>query len=110
MAQDRSFTQRCYELCRAIPRGKAVTYGELARAAGNAKASRAVGNAMRTNPDAPRTPCHRVVGRDGKLTGYAFGLSKKEMLLREEGVVMNNGRVDLKACAYYFDQGGPATE
>ena len=89
------FTQRCYELCRTIPKGRVTTYGELARAAGSPRASRAVGNAMRNNPDAPNTPCHRVVGSDGRLTGYAFGLERKTELLREEGVDVRNKRVDL---------------
>ncbi|MEM7578088.1 MAG: MGMT family protein [Planctomycetota bacterium] len=90
-----SFTQRCYALCRTIPRGRVTTYGEMARALGSPQASRAVGNAMRTNPDAPRTPCHRVVGSDGKLTGYAFGLDKKSALLEAEGVPVVNDRADL---------------
>ncbi|MEM1444985.1 MAG: MGMT family protein [Planctomycetota bacterium] len=90
-----SFTQRCYALCRTIPRGRVTTYGEMARALGSPKASRAVGNAMRTNPDAPHTPCHRVVGSDGRLTGYAFGLERKAKLLEEEGVAVRNDRADL---------------
>ncbi|MEM1099363.1 MAG: MGMT family protein [Planctomycetota bacterium] len=90
-----NFTRRCYELCRKIPRGRITTYAELARAAGSPKASRAVGNAMRTNPDAPRTPCHRVVGSDGRLTGYAFGLERKAALLEQEGVAVRDQRADL---------------
>ncbi|MEM8784196.1 MAG: MGMT family protein [Planctomycetota bacterium] len=90
-----TFTDRCYALCRTIPRGRVTTYGEMAKALGSPGAARAVGNAMRTNPDAPRTPCHRVVGGDGRLTGYAFGLERKAALLEQEGVPVRGGRADL---------------
>ncbi len=98
-----TFTDRCYELCRKIPPGRVTTYGEMAKALGSPKASRAVGNAMRTNPDAPRTPCHRVVGSSGKLTGYAFGLERKAALLRDEGVAVVNDRADLSKL-FRFDK------
>ena len=67
--------------------------------AGSPKAARAVGMCMRTNPDAPRTPCHRVVASDGRLTGYSAGdgvTTKKSMLLAE-GVSFIGDRVDLKS-------------
>ncbi len=57
---------------------------------------------MRNNPDAPATPCHRVVGSDGKLTGYAYGLPRKIELLTGEGVAVHNQRVDLKKYAHRF--------
>lgn len=77
--------------------GKVVTYGQLAKLAGKPKAARAVGMCMRTNPDAPVTPCHRVVAADGKLTGYsgAGGLTKKKAMLIAEGVTFYGNRVDL---------------
>lgn len=79
-----------------VPEGKVTTYKAIAHALGT-KAYRAVGNAMNKNPDAPVVPCHRVVGVDGKLTGYAFGLKKKTALLRGEGVAVENDKVvDLK--------------
>ncbi|MEO0965840.1 MAG: MGMT family protein [Planctomycetota bacterium] len=80
------FTHRVYELCRQVPAGRVTTYADLAAAAGSPGAARAVGNAMRNNPDVPKTPCHRVVASDGRLHGYLGGLEKKARLLRAEGV------------------------
>lgn len=71
------------ELCR-IPYGETRTYGQVAAAAGNAKAGRAVGMANHNNPIMILIPCHRVIGSNGKLTGYAGGLWKKEWLLKLE--------------------------
>lgn len=93
-----SFQDQIYELCRQIPVGKVATYGQLAGLAGSPRAARAVGMAMKTNPDAPRTPCHRVVASNGSLTGYSAGdglVTKKAMLIRE-GVIFKGSRVDLK--------------
>jgi len=81
-----SFTERVYELCRQVPAGRVTTYADLASAAGSPGAARAVGNAMRNNPDVPATPCHRVVASDGRLHGYLSGLDRKAALLRAEGV------------------------
>ena len=64
-----------------IPYGETRTYGELAAMAGNAKASRAVGMANHCNPILILVPCHRVIGSDGSLTGYAAGLEAKRYLL-----------------------------
>lgn len=91
-----NFRNRVYELLRTVPRGKVTTYGQLARLAGHPNSGRAVGGFMRTNPDAPRTPCHRVVGVNGALTGYSAGQgikTKKEMLI-SEGVKFKGERVD----------------
>ena len=67
-----------------VPYGHTVTYGELARAAG-ASSPRAVGGAVGRNPISLIVPCHRVVGRGGRLTGYAGGLDRKARLLALEG-------------------------
>jgi methylated-DNA-[protein]-cysteine S-methyltransferase len=67
-----------------IPYGETISYGELARRIGNPKASRAVGLANGTNPIPIIIPCHRVIGSDGKLTGYGGGLPVKEKLLALE--------------------------
>jgi methylated-DNA-[protein]-cysteine S-methyltransferase len=80
-----SFNQRVWALTARIPKGRVTTYGELARALGT-KAYRAVGNAMNKNPYAPGVPCHRVVGSNLTLTGFAGGLEKKRAMLRGEGV------------------------
>ncbi len=91
------FFDRVYALCRQIPKGKVATYGQLAYLAGSPRAARAVGMCMKSNPDAPHTPCHRVVASDGRLTGYSGGngvSTKKEMLIKE-GVAFMGDRVDL---------------
>lgn len=68
-----------------IPWGATRSYGEIAAAIGKPKASRAVGRAIGLNPVAIIVPCHRVIGKDGSLTGYAGGLDRKEKLLAIEG-------------------------
>ena len=93
-----SFRDKIYELARQIPKGKVATYGQLAELAGSPGAARAVGMCMKTNPDAPRTPCHRVVASNGKLVGYSAGegiKTKKQMLL-DEGVKFMGDKVNLK--------------
>ena len=94
----KSFKEKIYEFTKMIPQGKVATYGQLAKLAGKPKAARAVGGFMRTNPDAPRTPCHRVVARDGSLTGYSAGegISTKRKMLEKEGVLFIGNKVDLK--------------
>ena len=91
------FREKVYRLCRQIPKGKVATYGQLARLAGNSKAARTVGMLMRVNPDAPHTPCHRVVAADGRLTGYSGkgGLATKKKMLTKEGVIFKKIKVDL---------------
>ena len=89
------FADRVYAVAKQIPRGKVSTYGEIARALGS-KGYRAVGQALHVNPYAPTVPCHRVIASDGSLGGFASGLKKKTRLLRKEGVVAKNNRVDLQ--------------
>ncbi|HEY5348976.1 MAG TPA: methylated-DNA--[protein]-cysteine S-methyltransferase [Candidatus Lustribacter sp.] len=71
---------------RRIPVGTTITYGELAQRVGQPTASRAVGHANSLNPVAIVVPCHRVIGADATLTGYAGGLERKRWLLEHEGV------------------------
>ncbi|HTJ25502.1 MAG TPA: methylated-DNA--[protein]-cysteine S-methyltransferase [Candidatus Limnocylindria bacterium] len=78
------FQQRVWALLREIPFGRTRTYGELAAALGDPGLSRAVGRANATNPIWLVVPCHRVIGADGSLTGYAGGLALKAALLRFE--------------------------
>ena len=68
-----------------IEYGRTTTYGALAAAVGRPAATRAVGGANHSNPVSIIVPCHRVVGHDGRLTGYGGGLWRKEWLLRHEG-------------------------
>lgn len=79
------FQKLVWEELLKIPYGESRTYSEIAVAIGRPKASRAVGNAINKNPIAIIIPCHRVIGKDGNLRGYAGGLELKEMLLRLEG-------------------------
>src|SRR6185436_14771433 len=94
-----SFRDKIYDLARQIPRGKVATYGQLAELAGSPGAARAVGMCMKTNPDAPHTPCHRVVASDGKLTGYSAkeGIKTKRQMLLDEGVKFTGDHVNLVA-------------
>jgi len=69
-----------------IPFGETRSYGQLAAELGSPNASRAVGRANATNPIALIVPCHRVIGTDGSLTGFAFGGAIKRQLLTHEGV------------------------
>ena len=78
------FQQKVWDALQAIPYGARRTYGEIAAAVGNPKASRAVGMANNRNPIMIIIPCHRVVGADGALTGYAGGLEMKQALLELE--------------------------
>jgi len=92
-----NFNEKIWALTARIPRGKVTTYAALAKKL-KSKAYRAVGNAMNRNPFAPVVPCHRVVGSNGKLTGFAGGLTKKAAMLREEGVEVVGERVKLEEC------------
>lgn len=80
------FQQRVWVALRTIPPGTVVTYGEMARKLGKPSAFRAVGAANALNPISIVVPCHRLVGADGSLTGYAGGLERKRWLLEHEGV------------------------
>ena len=86
------FAQNCYDLLRLVPRGKVTTYKIIAEKLGK-KSYRAVGQAVGANPDAPATPCHRVVKSDGGIGGYAFGVEKKIDILEKEGVEVVGGKI-----------------
>lgn len=94
--------QALYELLRRIPYGKVVTYGTLAKMLGNKAWSRAVGNALHANPDGEKYPCYKVVNCRGELShAYAFGgIDEQKRRLLKEGVVIENGKVDLKLYGY----------
>ena len=87
------FEEKVYRLAKKIPKGKVTTYKLLAKAVGNAKAARAVGNTLNKNPLAPQVPCHRVVKSDGKLGGFAKGTRKKAEMLKAEGIGIMNGKI-----------------
>ena len=97
ITEDMSFNERVWALTSRVPKGKVVTYGQIAEELGT-RAYRAVGNAMNRNPYAPDVPCHRVVGSDGHLTGFGTGIPKKKRMLKKEGVPFVGEKVDLAAC------------
>lgn len=78
------FMQSVWKELEKIPYGKTATYKEIAERVGNPKAARAVGMANNKNPIPIIIPCHRVIGANGKLVGYALGLNMKEQLLKLE--------------------------
>lgn len=80
-----AFQQSVWRALLAIPRGATTSYGRLGHAIGRAEAMRAVGAAVGRNPLSIVVPCHRVLGADGSLTGYAGGLDRKTALLQLEG-------------------------
>jgi AraC family transcriptional regulator, regulatory protein of adaptative response / methylated-DNA-[protein]-cysteine methyltransferase len=78
------FQRRVWEALRAIPIGTTVTYAELAQSIGAPNSVRAVASACASNPIALAVPCHRVVGSDGDLTGYRWGIERKRELIKKE--------------------------
>lgn len=82
------FNRRVLRELARVPYGEVVTYGELAARSARPRAARAVGMVMNRNPLPIVLPCHRVLGANGKLTGYAGGLERKETLLRLEGAIL----------------------
>jgi len=99
IARSSSFTSSVREVVAAIPKGKVTTYGQVAALAGKPGAARAVGMIMSQNKDTKAVPCHRVVGSNGALTGYAYGdgTSTKKQMLEKEGVKFKGTKVDLNA-------------
>jgi methylated-DNA-[protein]-cysteine S-methyltransferase len=79
------FQMKVWDKLLRVEFGKTTTYKALAKAVGRAAATRAVGGANHSNPVSIIVPCHRVVGSDGRLTGYGGGLWRKDWLLRHEG-------------------------
>jgi methylated-DNA-[protein]-cysteine S-methyltransferase len=75
-----------YNIVSRIPEGKVTTYGDIAKALGHPRASRAIGRILNMNPNPIVTPCHRVIKSDGKIGGYAFGQTRKKELLKKEGI------------------------
>ena len=99
MREPNSFNEKIYSLLKKVPKGKVTTYKALAEKL-NTKAYRAVGQAMRCNPYAPKVPCHRVVSSSGKICGFmgknnpeSKEVKRKIMMLRNEGVEIKNNKV-----------------
>jgi len=82
-----------YNLVRQIPEGKISTYGAVARALGDIRASRAVGRMMNQNPDADDMPCFKIVYSDGKLGGFGLGVDDKIKRLKQDDISVKDGRI-----------------
>ena len=100
--------ERIYKIVSKIPKGKVLTYKKVAEISG-VKNARVVGFAMHANKDFVKVPCHRVVGSNGKLTGYARGgITKKGEMLKREGVkFLDSNIVDLEKSLYKFPKLSP---
>lgn len=99
--------EKVYAFLRTIPKGKVVTYGQIAAYLGNKNLSRVVGNILHNNPDPDNFPCHRVVSSKGQVAvHFAFGGAEvQRKRLEQEGIVFeSNGCIDLKK--YNFTQDG----
>ena len=90
--------EKVYEFLRTIPKGKVVTYGQIAEYLGNRRLARVVGNILHNNPDENKYPCYKVVNSKGNLSKqFAFGgIEKQKEKLEKEGIVVNNYKVDLE--------------
>jgi len=96
-----SFSDKVLEKTKQIPKGKVTTYKLLAKACGNSRAGRAVGNTLNKNicsylsnaKKNNKIPCHRVVYSDGRIGGFSKGIKRKVVLLHEEGIKVKNGRI-----------------
>lgn len=86
------FTKRVYEVVKRIPKGKTLTYREVAKRAGKPFAWRAVGNILHKNKNL-MVPCHRVIRSDKNIGGYKNGISQKISLLRKEGIAIKKGKL-----------------
>ena len=96
-----SFSQQCYNLLKQVPKGKVTTYQAIAKAL-KSKAFRAVGTAMKNNPNAPIVPCHRVINSNGNIGNYNLGQDKKIHLLKKEGIEIINNKIDLNKYEHHF--------
>jgi methylated-DNA-[protein]-cysteine S-methyltransferase len=90
-----AFQTKVWDELTRIPYGETISYGELARRIGDPKASRAVGLANGRNPISIIVPCHRVIGANGTLTGYAWGIERKRALVTFEATVAVHGPTTL---------------
>ena len=97
--------QVVYEYLATIPKGKVVTYGQIAKFLGNQNLARTVGNILHENPDGDKYPCYKVVNAQGKLAeNYAFGGIKiQKIRLEADGVIVKNDKVDLKKYQWDYE-------
>lgn len=93
-----NFEKKVWKKCKEVPFGKVTTYGEIAQAISTS--ARAVGRALSKSPGMPKVPCHRVIRKDGKLGGFAFGKRKKVEMLKKECIEIIKGKIDLNKYFY----------
>ncbi len=107
-----TYQQAILRILAEVPKGKVTTYGDLAKELAkrdqkwSPSASRAVGTTMKNNPCAPQVPCHRVIKSDGSIGNFRGGaegaVDEKILMLRDEGVNVTSGRIDLKKYRHKF--------
>lgn len=98
----KSFSERCYDVLRKVPKGKVTTYKAIAHQL-KTKAYRAIGTAMHNNPYSPEVACHRVINSDGKIGGFYSGTASKIKMLKQEGIeISKDNKIDLKKYEYKF--------
>ncbi len=98
----KSFSERCYDILRKVPKGKVTTYKAIAHQL-KTKSYRAVGTAMHNNPYSPEVACHRVINSDGRIGGFYSGTKSKKAMLEKEGVeISKDNKIDLKKYEYKF--------
>lgn len=100
--EEKNTFEKIYDIVCQIPYGQVATYGQIAALAGNRRLSRVVGYALRVNPDPEHIPCYRVVNRNGEVSrAFAFGGGNRQVeLLTAEGVVFQDGKVDMERCQW----------
>ena len=95
------FSQSVYEYLRTIPKGKVVTYGQVARAIRCPNGARAVGNALHVNPDPDYYPCYKVVDSNGNLaTHFRLGIEEQRRRLEKDGITVDDNKINLKEYQY----------
>lgn len=88
-----NLSELVYKKLTQVPEGKVTTYSELAKAVGLKNGQRVIGQIMKKNPFPVIIPCHRVVKSDGKIGGYAYGAKVKTNMLKNEGIKIQNGKI-----------------
>ncbi len=87
-----NFKEKVYKICKKIPKGKVLSYKEVAKLAGSSCAWRTVGSILNKNSNS-KIPCHRVIKSDGKVGGYKDGIKKKISLLKREGLKIKGKKI-----------------
>lgn len=88
-----NLSELVYKKLTQVPEGKVTTYSELAKAVSLKNGQRVIGQIMKKNPFPVIIPCHRVVKSDGKIGGYAYGAKVKTNMLKNEGIKIQNGKI-----------------